>query len=75
MIGLARMTGSDSGVPYVLGAAAVRSVEIIDGGGTLAVRLRSPDDGELCLLLPIGVVGDLLFQLAEAVSLSLDPPP
>ncbi|MBN4098400.1 MULTISPECIES: hypothetical protein [Methylobacterium] len=69
------MTVSDSAVPYVLGAAAVRSVEVIDGGGTLAIRLRSPDDSEFCVLLPIGVVGDLLFQLADVMSVSLDPRP
>ncbi len=51
----------------------MRSVEIIDGGDTLAVRLRSPDDSEFCVLLPIGVVGDLLFQIADVVSRSHDP--
>ncbi|WP_244514114.1 hypothetical protein [Methylobacterium sp. UNC378MF] len=48
---------------------------IIDGGSTLAVRLRSPDDNEFCVLLPIAVVGDLLFQLADVMSLGLDPLP
>lgn len=69
------MTVSDNGVPYVLGAAGVRSVVIIDGGSTLAVRLRSPDDNEFCVLLPIAVVGDLLFQLADVMRLSRDPLP
>ncbi|MGT2478895.1 hypothetical protein ACU4GR_08430 (plasmid) [Methylobacterium oryzae CBMB20] len=59
----------------MLGAAGVRSVEIVDGGDTLAVRLRAPDDSEFCVLLPIGVVGDLLFQLADVLSLSYDPLP
>lgn len=71
MIGL-RMTASYNEVPFVLGAAGVRSVEIIDGGDTLAVRMRSPDDSEFCVLLPIGVVGDLLFQIADVVSRSHD---
>lgn len=69
------MTASDDKVPYVLGAAGMRSVEIVDGGDTLAVRLRAPDDSEFCVLLPIGVVGDLLFQLADVLSLSHDPLP
>lgn len=69
------MTASDDRVPYVLGAAGVRSVEIVDGGDTLAVRLPTPDDSEFCVLLPIGVVGDLLFQLADVLSLSHDPLP
>lgn len=43
------------------------SVETIDGGDTLAVRLRADGGNEVVVLLPIGVVGDLLFQLADTL--------
>ncbi|MHC2109302.1 hypothetical protein [Methylobacterium sp. CM6246] len=52
---------------YVLAATGVQSVEITDGGDTLAVQLYEADGGETCVLLPIGVVGELLFQLAETM--------
>jgi hypothetical protein len=69
---LQRMMVSDNKPPKVLSAMRVRSVEVIDGGDTLAVRLRAPDDDEFCIVLPIGTVGDLLFQLAEVMNFNLD---
>lgn len=63
---------SDSERPHVLAARQVQSVEFIDGGDTLAVRLRIADGGDTCLLLPIGAVGDLLSQLAAAIHVGPD---
>jgi hypothetical protein len=53
--------------PYVLAATRVQTVEIIDGGDTLAIQLRVANGGETCVLLPIGAVGDLLFQLTTTL--------
>lgn len=63
---------SDNKLPSVLAATQVRSVEVIDGGDTLAVRIHVTDGGETCLLLPVGVVGDLLAQLAVALDIDTD---
>ena len=58
--------------PHVLAATGVHSVEVIVGGDTLAVRLHAVGGGETCLLLPIGAVGDLLFQIADTLNVGLD---
>jgi hypothetical protein len=67
-----RIAVSDTERPHVLSATQVRAVEVIDGGGTLAVRFYTADGGEACVLLPIGVVGDLLGQLADALDIGPD---
>ncbi len=63
---------SENEHPYVQAATGVRSVEVIDGGDTLAVRLHTAAGGETCLLLPMGAVGDLLFQIAGALDVGTD---
>ena len=52
----------------VVAMRSVRSVHLIDGGDTVAVRMETAGGGETCVLLPTGAVGDLLFLLAEAVT-------
>lgn len=51
----------------VVAATSVRSVEVIDGGDTVAVRLAAAGEGETCILLPAAAVGSLLYLLAEAL--------
>lgn len=63
---------SDSERPHVLAATGVRSVEVIDGGDTLAVRLCASDGSDTCLLLPMGAVGDLLSHLADGLDVGVD---
>lgn len=55
-------------VPYVIGVRGLQSVDVIDGGDTLAVQLLAADESEVCALLPIDVVSDLLFRLADVMS-------
>lgn len=53
--------------PYVLAFAGLRSVEVIDGGDTVAVTLQAAGGDSVSLLLPLAVVSDLLSQLASAL--------
>lgn len=56
---------SDSDQPYVFAAVQVISTEMIDGGRTLAVRLRKADGEEAVVLLSRMVAEDLSRQIAE----------
>lgn len=61
------MALSEIDLTNVLAATRVQSVEVIDGGDTLVVRLHVADGSETCVLLPMGAVGDLLFRIAETL--------
>ena len=50
---------SDSDQPYVFAAVEVSGVEMIDGGRTLAIRLRKADGDEAAVLLSRPVADDL----------------
>ncbi|MGU3282493.1 hypothetical protein [Methylobacterium mesophilicum] len=74
---------SNTPVPLVLSAvlavAGLRSVEVIDGGDTVAVSLQTAGGDGVGLLLPLAVVSDLLSHLASALDhrfddLDLSPP-
>lgn len=58
---------SDSDQPYVFAAVQVISTEMIDGGRTLAVRLREADGREAVLLLSKPVAEDLNLQMDETL--------
>ncbi|CAA2155871.1 hypothetical protein MBRA_01492 [Methylobacterium brachiatum] len=58
---------SDSDQPYVFAAVQVISTEMIDGGRTLAVRLRKADGREAVLLLSKPVAEDLNLQMDETL--------
>ncbi len=58
--------------PQVLAFAGLRSVEVIDGGDTVAVTLQAASGDSVSLLLPLAVVSDLLSQLAEALDHRFD---
>ena len=70
---------SNTHIPQVLAVAGLRSVEIIDGGDTVAVSLQAAGGDGVGLLLPLAVVSDLLSQLASALDHRFDdldlPPP
>lgn len=70
---------SNTHIPQVLAVAGLRSVEIIDGGDTVAVSLQAAGGDGVGLLLPLAVVSDLLSQLASALDRRFDdldlPPP
>lgn len=61
----------------VLSVSALKGVEIIDGGDTVAVRFETPDGGELALLVPQRTVATLTDQLAAGLrtmrEVPLDP--
>ncbi len=50
---------SDSDQFYVFAAVEVSGVEMIDGGRTLAIRLRKADGGEAAVLLTRPFADDL----------------
>lgn len=56
--------------PFVVAARSLGDVALIDGGDTVAVRLRGADAGEIVLLLPRRLARELGPRLAEA-----EPPP
>lgn len=58
---------SDSDQPYVFAAIQVISTELIDGGRTLAVRLRKADGDEAVLLLSQSLAAELNRQLDQMV--------
>ncbi len=58
--------------PYVLAFAGFQSVEVIDGGDTVAVTLQAAGGDSVCLLLPLAVVSDLLSHLASALDHRFD---
>ena len=70
---------SNTHIPQVLAVAGLQSVEIIDGGDTVAVSLQAAGGDGVGLLLPLAVVSDLLSQLASALDRRFDdldlPPP
>ncbi len=49
--------------PNVLGIIGLVGTEVIDGGDTVAVRLKQADGREIALLVPRKVAGDLLGEL------------
>ncbi|MBP1181800.1 hypothetical protein [Methylobacterium sp. PvR107] len=63
----------------VLAATSVRLVEVVDGGDTVAVSLRTAGGDDVERLLPPAVVSDLLSQLASALDRRFEdtdrPPP
>lgn len=61
---------SVSNQPYVFAAIQVIGAEMIDGGRTLAVRLRKADEEEAVLLLSRSVAEDLNRKMAEMLCLS-----
>jgi hypothetical protein len=63
---------SNTHIPQVLAVAGLRSVEIIDGGDTVAVSLQAAGGDGVGLLLPLAVVSDLLSQLASALDHRFD---
>lgn len=70
---------SDTHIAQVLAGAGLRSVEVIDGGDTVAVSLRTAGGEGVGLLLPLAVVSDLISHLAGAFDhrfddLDLSPP-
>jgi hypothetical protein len=59
---------SDNDQPQVFAATDVTGAEAIDGGRTLAIRLRRADGGESAILLPLVVAQDLSSRIADALS-------
>ena len=55
----------------VFAANEVLSVTLIDGGDTIAVRLRTADGGELGLLLPLPLGPALVDQIYDAAAAEL----
>ncbi len=55
--------------PHVVSAVGVRSVELIDTGHTLAVRLTNADATETAMLLPLAAAAELIHQVAEAFAM------
>lgn len=53
--------------PRVLGIAAVNAVDVIDNGGTIAMRLVGSDGREIALLIPQQVAADLQAQFTAEV--------
>ncbi|MEA1834739.1 hypothetical protein U8607_21835 [Methylobacterium durans] len=47
----------------IVGIARVEGVEVIDGGDTVAIRLRAADEREITLLVPQRVAADLQANL------------
>lgn len=60
---------SDSEQPFVFAATEVMGAEKIDGGRTLAIRLRKADGGEAVILLPLHAAQDLSGQLTDAIDI------
>ena len=54
--------------PDAFAVGRVISVELIDGGRTLGVRLEKADGTEAIVLLPQSVAGDLHRQMAAVLS-------
>jgi hypothetical protein len=54
---------SDSDPPYVFAAVDVSGVEMIDGGRTLAIRLRKADGDEAAVRLSRPVADDLSCRI------------
>ena len=61
---------SDDDRPYVFAAIEVVSVETIDTGRTLVVRLRRADTGEAAILLST----PLALELARSINDTLNSP-
>lgn len=56
----------------VIAAKSVRSVDTIDGGDTVAVRMTTADGDGLCVLLPTDAMAEMLFLLAETLDTGTD---
>jgi hypothetical protein len=60
----------DNARPVVLSVAEFTSVEVMDGGDTLAVRFRAPDGGEIALLVPQRAAENLQAQVADGIEVA-----
>lgn len=58
----------DCSQPNAFAVGRVISVELIDGGRTLGVRLEQADGTEAVLLLSRPIAEDLLRQMAELLN-------
>ncbi|MDR7040628.1 hypothetical protein J2X36_005411 [Methylobacterium sp. BE186] len=56
----------------VVGIAQLAGVEVIDGGDTVAVRLRAADDREITLLVPQQIAADLHANLGVGLQEAQD---
>lgn len=56
--------------PHVFAAVEVLGLTLIDGGDTVAARLRTADGGETAVLMPIGAGEDLARRIGEALDAS-----
>ncbi|MER2269849.1 hypothetical protein [Methylobacterium oxalidis] len=56
----------------IVGIARLEGVEVIDGGDTVAVRLRAADDREITLLVPQQVAADLKANLSVGLQEAQD---
>lgn len=56
--------GMDAAARVIMPIAELTNVGAIDAGHTIVVRLRTPEDAEVVLLLPKRVAGDLSARLA-----------
>jgi hypothetical protein len=54
---------SESLLPIILGVTALRQVEVIDKGTTLAVRFVDADEREVVVLVPYEEAAELSLQL------------
>ncbi|WP_082523851.1 hypothetical protein [Methylobacterium sp. Leaf399] len=52
-------------LPTVVSVAGFIGVEPIDGGDTIAVRFKAPDDGEITILVPQKAIADLQTALTD----------
>lgn len=51
--------------PHVISARRVYSVERIDGGDTIAVRVEGADGEEVAILAPIGPAAEIARRILE----------
>jgi len=56
----------------IVGIASLDGVEVIDGGDTIALRLRGADEREITLLVPQRVAADLRENLSVGLEEAQD---
>ena len=56
----------------IVGIAGIEGIEVIDGGDTVAVRLRGADEREITLLMPQQVASDLQANLNDGLQEAQD---
>lgn len=66
----ARGTISEKPHPHVFAAVEVLGLTLIDGGDTVAARLRTADGGEAAILMPVRAGEELARRIGEALNAS-----